>query len=62
MDGPSEAGGKIIVCTHNRIFYVAADEQKSYVWFNGDYLPVSDGAEEESIDIQIIHGGSPINK
>ena len=26
MDGPSEAGDKIIVCTHNRIFYVLDNE------------------------------------
>ena len=26
MGGPSEAGGKFIVCTHNRIFYVLDNE------------------------------------
>ena len=35
--------------------YVAADEQKSYVWFNDDYLPVSGGTDYE--EPEIIYGG-----
>lgn len=38
--------------------YVAADEKKSYVWFNGEYLAVggSDGSNYEEPDV--IYGGS----
>lgn len=36
--------------------YVAADEGKSYVWFNGGYLAVSGGGSYEEPDI--IYGGS----
>ena len=35
--------------------YVAADEQKSYVWFNNDYLPLG-GSDYDEPDI--IHGGN----
>ena len=37
--------------------YVAADEQKTYVWFNNDYLIVgtADSSYEEP---EIIYGGS----
>lgn len=37
--------------------YVAADEQKTYVWFNNDYLVVgtADGSCEEP---KVIYGGS----
>lgn len=35
--------------------YVAADEQKTYVWFNNEYLVVGTAASEEP---QIIYGGS----
>lgn len=35
--------------------YVAVDEQKTYVWFNDDYVPVG-GSEYEEPDV--IHGGS----
>lgn len=35
--------------------YVAADEQKSYVWFNDDYLPLG-GSDYDEPDI--IYGGS----
>lgn len=34
--------------------YVAVDEQKTYVWFNNEYLVVGTAASEEP---QIIHGG-----
>ena len=37
--------------------YVVTKEAMTYVWYNGDYLPVGDGAAEE-IEIQIIHGGN----
>ena len=37
--------------------YVAADEGKTYVWFNDAYLPVG-GSEAETPDIEIIYGGS----
>jgi hypothetical protein len=38
--------------------YIAADEKKSYVWFNGEYLAVggSDGSNYEEPDV--IYGGS----
>lgn len=35
--------------------YVAADEQKSYVWFNNDYLPLG-GSDYDEPDI--IYGGN----
>ena len=31
MGGPSEAGGKFIVCTHNRIFYVLDNEVAFFI-------------------------------
>ena len=37
--------------------YVAADEGKSYIWFDNDYLPVSGGASSDS-EYDIIYGGS----
>ena len=33
MSRPSEAGGKFIVCTHNRIFYVLDNEVAFHLWF-----------------------------
>lgn len=36
--------------------YVAADEGKSYVWFNDEYLPVSGGSEY--VEPAVIYGGS----
>ncbi len=35
--------------------YVVTEEAMTYVWYNDDYLPVGDGADNE--EIQIIHGG-----
>lgn len=35
--------------------YVAADEGKSYVWFNDSYLPVSGGGDYE--EPEVIYGG-----
>lgn len=35
--------------------YVVTDEAMTYVWYNGDYLPVGDGGDND--EIQIIHGG-----
>lgn len=35
--------------------YVATKEAMTYVWYNGDYLPVGDGGD--NAEIQIIHGG-----
>lgn len=40
--------------TENKL-YVVADERKSYVWFNDDYLPVGGSDYEEP---SIIYGGS----
>lgn len=37
--------------------YVAADEGKTYVWFNDNYLPVS-GAGSEYEEPEVIYGGS----
>lgn len=37
--------------------YVAADEGKTYVWFNNDYLPVS-GTGSEYEEPEVIYGGS----
>lgn len=37
--------------------YVAADEGKSYIWFDNDYLPVGGGASSDS-EYEIIYGGS----
>lgn len=36
--------------------YVVTEDATTYVWHNGKYLLVGDGADET--DIQIIHGGS----
>ena len=36
--------------------YVAMKEATTYVWYNGDYLPVGDGGDNE--EIQIINGGN----
>lgn len=36
--------------------YVVTEDATTYVWHNGKYLLVGDGADEN--DIQIIHGGS----
>lgn len=36
--------------------YVAMKEAMTYVWYNGDYLPVGDGGDNN--EIQIIHGGT----
>jgi hypothetical protein len=36
--------------------YVVTEDATTYVWHNGKYLLVGDGADEA--DIQIIHGGS----
>lgn len=36
--------------------YIAADEGKSYIWFNGEYLPVRGGESYEEPDV--IYGGS----
>jgi hypothetical protein len=43
--------------THGKL-YIATAEAKTYVWVNNDYLPVGDGAGDDAVDIQIIHGGS----
>ena len=37
--------------------YVAADEKKSYVWFNDEYLPTS-GSSSEDTEPDVIYGGS----
>ncbi len=37
--------------------YVATKEATTYVWYNGDYLPVGDGGDNH--EIQIISGGGP---
>ena len=37
--------------------YVAMKEATTYVWYNGDYLPVGDGGDND--EIQIISGGGP---
>ena len=37
--------------------YVATKEAMTYVWYNGDYLPVGDGGGD-AVEIQIIHGGN----
>ena len=37
--------------------YVATKEAMTYVWHNGDYLPVGDGGDND--EIQIISGGGP---
>jgi hypothetical protein len=37
--------------------YVAMKEATTYVWYNGDYLPVCDGGDND--EIQIISGGGP---
>jgi hypothetical protein len=37
--------------------YVAMQEATTYVWYNGDYLPVGDGGDND--EIQIISGGGP---
>lgn len=39
--------------------YVVTEEAATYVWCNSEYLPVGDGAGEDSVDIQLINGGSP---
>lgn len=39
--------------------YIAAQEATTYVWYNGQYLPVGDGGGDETPDIQIIMGGTP---
>ena len=39
--------------------YVVSTTAKTYVWVDGDYLPVGDGAGDDAADIQIIHGGGP---
>lgn len=40
--------------------YIATAEAKTYVWVNNDYLPVGDGTGDDTVDIQVIHGGSAI--
>ena len=40
--------------TPNKL-YIAVDEKKSYVWFNGDYMPVGGSSYEEP---SVIYGGS----
>lgn len=37
--------------------YVVLEEATTYVWYNGAYLPVGDGAGDDTPDIQIIYGG-----
>lgn len=37
--------------------YVVTQEAMTYVWHNGDYLPVGDGGDND--EIQIIMGGGP---
>ena len=39
--------------------YIAAQEAMTYVWYNGQYLPVGDGSGDDAPDIQIISGGGP---
>jgi len=39
--------------------YIAAQEAMTYVWYNGQYLPVGDGSGDDTPDIQIISGGGP---
>lgn len=47
-----------IVGEENRL-YVAADEKKSYVWFNNDYLAVSsDSLDNQYEEPDVINGGS----
>ena len=41
--------------------YIAADEEKSYIWFNNDYLPVS-GTDSSYEEPDIICGGSADNE
>lgn len=36
--------------------YVAMKEAMTFVWYNGDYLPVGDGGDND--EIQIINGGN----
>jgi hypothetical protein len=38
--------------------YVAADEKKSYVWFNGEYLAVSGSDSDSYEEPDVIYGGS----
>jgi hypothetical protein len=38
--------------------YVVLEEATTYVWYNNAYMPVGDGAGDETPEIQIIHGGS----
>jgi hypothetical protein len=38
--------------------YVAADEKKSYVWFNGEYLLVSGESSSAYDEPDVIYGGS----
>jgi hypothetical protein len=37
--------------------YIAADEEKSYVWFNDEYLAVG-GADSSYEEPEVIYGGS----
>lgn len=41
--------------------YVVTEEATTYIWHNSEYLPVGDGGGEDSVDIQLINGGSPEN-
>ena len=41
----------------NNKLYIAVDEEKSYIWFNGAYLPVS-GSGSEYEEPEVIYGGS----
>lgn len=38
--------------------YIATVEARTYVWADGKYLPVGDGAGSDEIEIQVICGGS----
>jgi hypothetical protein len=38
--------------------YVVLEEATTYVWYNNAYMPVGDGAGDETPEIQVIHGGS----
>lgn len=38
--------------------YVVANEATTYIWHNGAYLPVGDGNDAETVEIQLIDGGS----
>lgn len=40
--------------------YIAVQEAMTYVWYNGQYLPVGDGSGDDTPDIQIISGGGPL--